>query len=106
MPECPRIFAYPAAFGDLLAAVLALAAIPAVAMNARAFPSRSYGCSTSKEPWTWIDAIALATIHNAAPVHGRGLLDPGVLVSAASLVTHYITFRVLLAPWPEATKAR
>src|SRR5215471_12229192 len=28
-------FAYPAAFGDLLAALLAIAAIPAVALNAR-----------------------------------------------------------------------
>src|SRR5216117_3648811 len=31
----PPQFAYPAAFGDLLAAVLALAAIPAVVNNAR-----------------------------------------------------------------------
>src|SRR5438045_4107073 len=35
VPGMPEQFAYPAAFGDLLAAVLALAAIPAVARGAR-----------------------------------------------------------------------
>ena len=34
-PGIPSPFAYPAAFGDLLAAVLALIAIPAVATRAR-----------------------------------------------------------------------
>src|SRR4029453_15254938 len=34
-PDIPAPFAYPAAFGDLLAAVLAIAAIPAVARQAR-----------------------------------------------------------------------
>src|SRR5712671_5355177 len=34
-PGIPGEFAYPAAFGDLLAAVLALIAIPAVVKNAR-----------------------------------------------------------------------
>ena len=34
-PDIPTAFAYPAAFGDLLAAVLAIAAIPAVARQVR-----------------------------------------------------------------------
>src|SRR2546428_3531778 len=36
-------FAYPAAFGDLLAALLAVAAIPAVALNARRAPPAGWG---------------------------------------------------------------
>ena len=47
----PSQFAYPAAFGDLLAALLALAAIPAVVRNARVV-GFSYGFSTWKERWT------------------------------------------------------
>jgi hypothetical protein len=47
----PSAFAYPAAFGDLVAAVLALAAIPAVASGARSAGS-SYGSSMSGERWT------------------------------------------------------
>src|SRR5262245_25395792 len=35
LPGMPARFAYPAAFGDLIAAVLALVAIPAVAARAR-----------------------------------------------------------------------
>ena len=44
----PAQFAYPAAFGDLLAALLALAAIPAVAKNASAARAL-VGCLMWKE---------------------------------------------------------
>ena len=44
-------FARPAAFGDLLAALLALAAIPAVWRGLRG-DGFSYGFSTSRERWT------------------------------------------------------
>src|SRR5215475_12859582 len=65
----PQQFTYPAALGDLLAAVLALIAIPAVATRAKA-----------AKPAVWlfnivgsldlINAIALATIYDAAPLMG------------------------------------
>src|SRR5512133_2908139 len=63
-PGLPPQFAYPAAFGDLLASVLALIAIPAVATQAR---------SAKLLVWLFniegtldlLDAIVLATIHEA-----------------------------------------
>src|SRR5213593_583478 len=62
----PPQFAYPAAFGDLLAALLAVAAIPAVAGN---------GSGGRVLVWVFnvegtvdlIAAIALATIYGAPP---------------------------------------
>src|SRR5262245_50505464 len=82
-------FAYPAAFGDLLAALLALAAIAAVATNA-----------SIARPLVWlfnvegsvdlISAIVLATIYNASPYMGATYWIPAFWVPAL-LVTHYIT---------------
>ena len=94
----PPQFAYPAAFGDLLAAVLALIAIPAVARQS---------------PWArtlvWIFnvegtvdlllAITLATIYNAASHMGPAYWIPAFWVPAL-LVTHYVTFVLLRRPWP------
>ncbi len=90
-------FAYPAAFGDLLAALLALAAIPAVFRNMRL-----------ARPLVWIfnvagtvdlfAAIALATIYAAAPRMGPAYWIPAFWVPAL-LVTHYITFVVLWKHW-------
>src|SRR5438876_10816572 len=75
----PPQFAYPAAFGDLLAAVLAVCAIPAVAANARA-----------ARPLVWlfnlegtvdlIAAITLATIYHAAPFMGAAYWIPAFWV--------------------------
>ena len=64
----PSQFAIPAAFGDLLAAMLAIA------------------------------AITLATLHGAAPYMGAAYWIPAFWVPAL-LVTHYITFVVLLRHW-------
>lgn len=96
----PSQFAYPAAFGDLLAAVLALIAIPAVATRAR-----------SAKFFVWlfniegtldlIAAIVLATVYEAAPFMGPAYWIPAFWVPAL-LVTHYITFVVLLRPWTRA----
>jgi hypothetical protein len=96
----PPQFAYPAAFGDLLAAVLALIAIPAVARRA-----------PSAKPLVWtfniwgsldlIAAIVLATAYDAAPFMGPAYWIPAFWVPAL-LVTHYITFVVLRRPWPGA----
>jgi hypothetical protein len=99
-PGIPMQFAYPAAFGDLLAAVLALAAIPAVAMQWK-----------SARLLVWIfsiegtldlaAAIALATIHGAYAFMGPAYWIPAFWVPAL-LVTHYITFVILLKHWKGA----
>jgi len=97
----PTQFAYPAAFGDLLAAVLALAAIPAVAGGWR-----------SARTLVWIfnvegtldlfAAIATATVYDASAYMGAAYWIPAFWVPAL-LVTHYIAFVVLLKHWVEAT---
>ncbi len=98
-PGIPLQFAYPAAMGDLLAAALAIAAIPAVAREAR-----------SARPLVWLfniegtldllSAIALATIYDAAAFMGPAYWIPAFWVPAL-LVTHYITFVVLRKHWKE-----
>lgn len=89
----PAQFAYPAALGDLLAAVLAMTAIVPVAKNTRA-----------ARPLVWIfnvvgtvdlaAAIVLATLYDAAPYMGSAYWIPAFWVPAL-LVTHYLTFVVL-----------
>jgi hypothetical protein len=96
----PSGFAQPAAYGDLIAALLAIIAIPAVATS-----------SSWAKPLVWIfnlegsidliNAIVLANIYNAAPSMGPAYWIPAFWVPAL-LVTHYITFRVLVRPWPQA----
>ena len=103
-PGVPPQFAYPAAFGDLLAAVLAVIAIPAVATRSRL-----------ARPLVWlfniegtldlISAIILATAYEAAPFMGAAYWIPAFWVPAL-LVTHYITFILLLRPWPESASSR
>src|SRR5262245_24159197 len=93
----PPQFAYPAAFGDLLAAILALASILAVAKNLR-----------SARILVWIfnvvgsldllDAIALATIYGASAYMGPAYWIPAFWVPAL-LVTHYVTFIILVKYW-------
>ncbi len=96
-PGIPAQFTYPAAFGDLAAAVLALIALPAVARRAR-----------SAKLLVWIfniegtldlmAAIALATIYDAPPFMGPAYWIPAFWVPAL-LVTHYITFILLGRRW-------
>lgn len=90
----PPQFAYPAAFGDLLAAVLALIAIRAVAARARSarFLVWVFNIEGSVD---LIAAITLATIYDAAPFMGPAYWIPAFWVPAL-LVTHYITFVVLI----------
>jgi hypothetical protein len=93
----PPQFAYPAAFGDWLAAVLALAAVFAITRNVQI-----------SRPLVWIFnvegtldllvAIALATFYDAEPYMGPAYWIPAFWVPAL-LVTHYITFLVLARPW-------
>jgi hypothetical protein len=93
----PPQFAYPAAFGDLLTAILALASIPAVAKGLR-----------SGRILVWVfnvvgaldllAAIALATIYRASAYMGAAYWIPAFWVPAL-LVTHYITFIILVRYW-------
>lgn len=97
-PGVPEGFAYPAAFGDLLAALLALAALPAVRNHHRL-----------ARPLVWLfnlegtidlmAAITLATVYSASEFMGPAYWIPAFWVPAL-LVTHYITFVVL---WKRAT---
>jgi hypothetical protein len=102
-PGLAAEFAVPAAYGDFLAAVLAVIAIPAVAANA-----------AIAKPLVWafnlegsIDlavAITLATIHQAEASMGPAYWIPSFWVPAL-LVTHYITFLLLVKPWPQPARA-
>ena len=89
----PWQFAYPAAYGDLIAAAFALAAIPAVLKQ-----------GGLARPLVWMfnvegtldlfAAIALATVFQAPPTMGPAYWIPACWVPAL-LVTHSITFVVL-----------
>jgi hypothetical protein len=93
----PAQFAYPAAFGDLLAALLALGALAAITLNWK-----------SARFLVWIfaiegtldlaAAITLATIYKAAAFMGAAYWIPAFWVPAL-LVTHYLTFVVLVRHW-------
>jgi hypothetical protein len=93
----PLQFAYPAALGDVLAAALAVVAIPAVVREAK---------SARLLVWLFniegtldlLSAIVLATIYNAAAFMGPAYWIPAFWVPAL-LVTHYITFVVLRKHW-------
>jgi hypothetical protein len=93
-------FAYPAAFGDLLAAVLALLALWAVVENRR---------SARFLVWVFalegtidlVNAIILATRYKAAAFMGAAYWIPAFWVPAL-LVTHYITFVFLIRHWKHA----
>ena len=99
-PGLSSDFAYPAAFGDLLAAVLALLALWAVVKSWR---------SARLLVWVFalegtidlINAIALAQLYGAAAFMGPAYWIPAFWVPAL-LVTHYLTFVVLIKHWNEA----
>src|SRR6266699_5817478 len=90
-------FAYPAAFGDLLAALLAVGAIPAVALNARGARLLVW-VFTIEGTVDLLAAITLATVYGAAAHMGPAYWIPAFWVPAL-LVTHYIAFTVLLRYW-------
>ena len=85
----PSQFAYPAAFGDLLAAVLALIAILAVAMRARSARILVW-LFNIEGSLDLILAIVLATAYDAPLFMGPAYWIPALWVPAF-LVTHYIT---------------
>ena len=77
----PQQFAYPAAFGDLLAAVLALVAIPAVVLRSR-FARPLVALFNIEGTLDLMLAIALATIYDAAPYMGPAYWIPAFWVPA------------------------
>jgi len=96
-PGMPPQFAYPAAFGDLITAVLAFASIPLVLRG-----------SGLAKPAVWIFnifgtldllvAITFATIYNAPVRMGPAYWIPAFWVPLL-LVTHYVTFILLRRRW-------
>ena len=96
-PGMPPEFAYPAAFGDLITAVFAFAAIPFVLRGSRL-----------AKPTVWIfnifgtldllTAIITATIYNAPVAMGPAYWIPAFWVPLL-LVTHYVTFVLLRRRW-------
>ncbi|MGH9324885.1 MAG: hypothetical protein ACRD3V_34005 [Vicinamibacteria bacterium] len=99
-PGIPPAFAYPAAFGDLLAALLAVAAIPAVLRETRSARSLVWIFNVEGSV-DLLAAIAFATVFDASPSMGPAYWIPAFWVPAL-LVTHYITFLVLRKHWPGA----
>jgi hypothetical protein len=93
-PGLPPEFAYPAAFGDLITAIMAFVALPLV-----------LGDSVFARPLVWVFnvfgtvdllvAIVTATIYNAPIAMGPAYWIPAVWVPLL-LVTHYVTFILLL----------
>ncbi len=100
----PPAFARPAAIGDLIAAVLALASLLALQRRHRA--SRLLVWIFNVEgSLDLLLAIVLAAANDAAPYMGPAYWIPAFWVPAL-LVTHYITFVVLVKHWPRAAGGR
>jgi hypothetical protein len=93
----PSQFAYPAAFGDLIAALLALAAIPFVAREMPAARVMIW-MFTIEGTLDLAAAITLATLYGAAPFMGPAYWIPAFWVPAL-LVTHYIAFVIVWKYW-------
>jgi hypothetical protein len=96
-PGIPAQFAYPAALGDLTAAVLALIAIPAVVRGSR-LARPLVGLFNLVGTVDLITAITLATINDAAPHMGPAYWIPAFWVPAL-LVTHAVVFVLLGRRW-------
>jgi len=99
----PPQFAYPAALGDLLAAILAFAALLAVANDLKVGRLLVWIFNIAGT-LDLVVAIALATVYEAAAYMGPAYWIPAFWVPAL-LVTHYITFLVLRRYWPGAPPA-
>ena len=96
-PGMPTQFAYPAAFGDLITAVLAFAAIPLVLRSSRL-----------AKPAVWLfnifgtldllAAITSARIYNAPVAMAPAYWIPAFWVPLL-LITHYVNFVLLRRRW-------
>ena len=98
-PGISQQFASSAAWGDLLASCLAIAAIPSVARQAKS--ARFFVWLFNIEgTLDLLLAITLATTYDAAAFMGPAYWIPAFWVPAL-LVTHYITFLLLLKHWKQ-----
>lgn len=99
-PGMPQEFARPAAFGDLLAALLAVLAIPFVATGSSAarFLVLAFNIEGTVD---LISAIMLANVYQAESYMGPAYWIPAFWVPGL-LVTHYVTFLVLRKHWKPA----
>jgi hypothetical protein len=93
----PREFAAPAAYGDLLAALLALIAIAAVTGKSP-FARPLVALFNIEGTLDLITAITLATVYGAPPFMGPAYWIPAFWVPAL-LVTHYVVFLLLGKRW-------
>jgi hypothetical protein len=96
-PGLPARFAYPAALGDFLAALLALLALGALVRRLRTAKLLVW-LFNLEGSIDLLAAITLATLYDAGPYMGAAYWIPSFWVPAL-LVTHYLTFRLLLRPW-------
>jgi hypothetical protein len=92
-PGMPPEFAYPAAFGDLTTAIIALAAIPFV-LRGSVFAKLLVWVFNIFGTIDLLLAITTATIYNAPATMGPAYWIPAFWVPLL-LVTHYVTFIVL-----------
>src|SRR5262245_2463884 len=100
----PAAFARPAAYGDLLAAILAVLAIPAVVSGSKS--ARWLVLLFNLEGTIdLLNAIVLANAHDAATYMGAAYWIPGFWVPSL-LVTHYVTFQVLRHHWSASAWTR
>ena len=90
-PGMPEQFTIPAAYGDLLTALLAIAALLSGTPRWLVWLFNVVGTLDL------FDAIALATLNGADRFMGAAYWIPAFWVPAL-LVTHYLTFVVLLRP--------
>ena len=93
-PGIPLQFAYPAAVGDLLAAILAFLSIIAIVNNLRVGRILLW-LFNIEGTVDLIVAITLATIYEASPYMGAAYWIPAFWVPAL-LVSHYVVFIVLI----------
>jgi hypothetical protein len=96
-PGMPTQFAYPAAFGDLITAVLAFAAIPLV-LRSSALAKAAGWFFNLFGTLDLLAAITFATIYNAPVAMGPTYWIPAFWVPLL-LVTHYVTFVLLGRRW-------
>ena len=96
-PGIPTSFAYPAALGDLVAAVLALVALIGV-LRASRFARLLVALFNVQGTLDLVAAIVLATVYDASPHMGAAYWIPAFWVPAL-LVTHYIVFVLLGRRW-------
>jgi len=96
-PGLPERFAKPAAYGDLLTAILALVALCAV-IRRSSHARPLVGLFNVVGTVDLISAIVLATIYRAAPYMGPAYWIPAFWVPAL-LVTHYVVFVLLGKRW-------